>query len=801
VQHIDSFNKTHELVRSFNLSTDEKAFVEKYKPTDDLFSILESDAVSPVKHGLLVLALYDYVHTQEGSQFENVWSTCLSNAARYFYSIASRKNKRALWRATNSNNAEEIVKILSQELPSLKELLKEHDEQWYPDKRKQTWLNFFSSSQPSFELLKSKLYQLGEEEALLGSVQEIGEELIAAKQSFYILLKQLNELDSEADIDKKEKLKKLFQQIIDAVNQMGVVDWSEFIKLTKPPEGNSILENFNEILVKIRHGVEKLKSGETPFSILEQLFFYYDCLGITDTFYLNLCSEIRGKKFPETFDREYIKKRLLQHYRNGLYRNLAHSQLSPALFQLAYYQFLARYEQIESSPQQFFSDLQKFYDRVLEKINATNLASWIEHYFSTKNTVSGEFNLTHRGLELFDVQNKFFSLMEIHYSDISSGFRNHERLLELRDEVFDYCNPATAHLRKENNEERMQAFLDAAYRFITYASEEYNDARFNTFLDDIFADKRLLSYFSGLNLEINTNNETRVTALLDGLRQWIPGQDRKKEKRGAEQEKEKEKGEIEEEEDISEDISEEKGKEKNEKAENSQSSDPQLASEYSPADPRVIKKVNLILFGKDTFSSLADPEPAKGRNYLYWMRDRASFSVRLQHIKHGAAGILRARALLHRINQSAISSEYLWKEIKKAYDESRDRKHSLSRYLKAGLNDLPLELILALRDEDFHKIRGQLMHCALSTDQVAFLSSEAKHSASSLTIFNRSKKKPVMNENEVQARNKISASVSDKERYIAALEYIAAYPRNEIAKQLLSTIQSATQKKGHSHSK
>jgi len=526
----------------------------------------------------------------------------------------------------------------------------------------------------------------------------------------------------------------------------------------------------NQLLNISRDQLPKFESHTLP--LLKRIFLFYEFCGIPDHFYESLFGPNPAEEaFPQQFDEVYISTRLKDsvHERQ---KDAAHERLyeyldvETTLTPEKTLEIKKSYEQLKAE-ELFQKQVQEFYDLAFEKITIDDrLPVELQRYLSIKNHLPGI--LYHRKFELLALQYRIFSLLETHYGKKSSRLFNYkyDSLLERRDEVFDYCNPATLRLHKEDMEKRTQDMLRALSRFIAQVKVKANNHTFTQFLDAISKDKHLCSCLN-LGPETETNKKNKnlmITTLHVFINEWRPMEDRKKEARDIEEE-------------TAEEL-EEGGKEK-EKSEEKEN--------ISHEEERITlkRKVNLMLIGKDTLASdsAETVKPEQGRNYLYWMRDRASFSFRLQHVKHGSTGIKRARALLEFVNRKNVSLKEMKDEIIKSYRESANRTHSASRYLKAGLNDLPLETILALKNDDFKKIREPLFHCELTEKQVEFLDSQSD-------LFSRKK---ISDTNELDMRNDIqNADSSNKERYIAALKYIAAYPGNPVSKQLLTAIQSAS---------
>jgi len=94
-------------------------------------------------------------------------------------------------------------------------------------------------------------------------------------------------------------------------------------------------------------------------------------------------------------------------------------------------------------------------------------------------------------------------------------------------------------------------------------------------------------------------------------------------------------------------------------------------------------------------------------NYLNWTATHAQghrFVTRFSHFFHGSSGQARAQRVLTLINEGANYSA-LKPILAQVIQESGHRKHSYSRYIHAGLHNLPQDDVFDLSNQDFLQIK------------------------------------------------------------------------------------------------
>ncbi|MDP3268640.1 MAG: pentapeptide repeat-containing protein [Legionella sp.] len=134
------------------------------------------------------------------------------------------------------------------------------------------------------------------------------------------------------------------------------------------------------------------------------------------------------------------------------------------------------------------------------------------------------------------------------------------------------------------------------------------------------------------------------------------------------------------------------------------SSDSDSSDEPKKVDIDALEMVSQIRAQIKTYElSLIERIKTATTNYLNWTTTHAHghrFVTRFSHFFHGSSGKARAQHVLNLINDGADYS-VLKPILDQATHDSGHRKHSYSRYIHAGINNLAQDDILELPDNEF----------------------------------------------------------------------------------------------------
>jgi hypothetical protein len=146
-----------------------------------------------------------------------------------------------------------------------------------------------------------------------------------------------------------------------------------------------------------------------------------------------------------------------------------------------------------------------------------------------------------------------------------------------------------------------------------------------------------------------------------------------------------------------------------------------LEEEKSSPDSEEVKKqklrecINLAILGRKNYNGENQEPELNVDSYFYFLNNHAAslfvfnktfpFFINWNYFYHKKNGRKQAQELLKEINNKECSLEQMQNLVEEKYLQSGVRSHSLSRYLKSWIADIPLKEIQAFTDNGFAKIK------------------------------------------------------------------------------------------------